>query len=129
MKALRNHSPDASINAGIGNELVVSAVITPRPGKAVDKDAALQTLARCLAVITLWRVVVALAAELACSGKFMASRKMPWFGLVWFGLVWFGLVWFGLVWFGLVWFGRAAYDRGGAVCGVWVWIWVWWLIR
>ena len=40
------------------------AVVAPRPGKAVRKDAAFQILAKRLADIRLWGVVVALAVEL-----------------------------------------------------------------
>ena len=57
---------DATAFAGIGHEVVVPAVITPRPGKAVVKDAAFKVLAKGLADIRLGGVVVALAVELAC---------------------------------------------------------------
>ena len=47
----------------------MSAVATPRPGKAERKNAALQIVAKGLADIGLWRVVVALPAELARAGE------------------------------------------------------------
>ena len=46
--------------AGIGHEVVVSAVITPRPGKAMGKDAAFEVFAKRLTHIGLGGVVVAL---------------------------------------------------------------------
>ena len=60
---------DTPAFAGIGDEVVVSAVITPGPGKAVRKDAAFQILLERLADIGLGRVVVALAVELAGTGE------------------------------------------------------------
>ena len=66
----------ASAFAGIGDEVVVPAVVTPRPGKAVGEDAALQILAKGLGDIRLWGVVVTLAIELACAGKFMPSLEV-----------------------------------------------------
>jgi hypothetical protein len=54
----------------------VSAVIAPGAGKAVGEDAALQILAKGLADIRLWGVVVTLAIELACAGKFMPSLEV-----------------------------------------------------
>ena len=56
---------DATAFAGTGNEVVVSTVITPRPGKAVRKDAAFQILAKGLTDVGLRGVVVAPAVRLA----------------------------------------------------------------
>jgi hypothetical protein len=53
---------DTPAFVGIGDEVVVSAVITPGSGKAVGKDAAFQIFPECLADLGLWRVLVALAA-------------------------------------------------------------------
>ena len=58
------------------------AVITPGPGKTVRKDAALQILAKRLAHVGFWRVVVALAVELARAGEFMPSLEMFGYGFV-----------------------------------------------
>ena len=58
------------------------AVITPRPGKAVGKDAAFQIFAKRLADIGPGAVVVALAVELAGTGKFMPSLEVLGYGLV-----------------------------------------------
>ena len=73
---------NAAALAGIGDEVVVPTIVTPRPGKAVGEDAAFQVLAKGLADIGLGGVVVALAVELACAGKFMPSRKVLGYGLV-----------------------------------------------
>ena len=67
---------DATAFAGIGHEVVVSTVITPRPGKAVGKDAALQILAKGLSDVRPWRVVVTLAVELARAGQRMPSLEV-----------------------------------------------------
>ena len=53
----------ASALAGIGYEVVVSAVITPRPGKAMGKDAAFQILAKRQTDIGLGGVLVALRSR------------------------------------------------------------------
>ena len=45
------------------------AGITPRPGKAVRKDAAFEVFAKGLPDIRFWCVVVALALKLACAGQ------------------------------------------------------------
>jgi hypothetical protein len=68
--------------AGIGHEVVVPAVITPRPGKAMGEDAAFQIFAKGLADIGPGAVVVALAVELAGTGKFMPSLEVLGDGLV-----------------------------------------------
>ena len=68
--------------AGIGDEVVVSAVIAPGPDKAVGKDAALQILAKGLADIGLECMVIALAIELTCAGEFMPGLEMFGYGLV-----------------------------------------------
>ena len=52
---------NATAFAGIGHEVVVPAVITLRPGKAVGKDATFEVFAKRLADIGLGGVVVALA--------------------------------------------------------------------
>ena len=52
--------------AGIRDKVVVSAIFTPRPGKAMREDAAFQIFAKRLEHIGLWGVVVALPVELAC---------------------------------------------------------------
>ena len=41
----------ASAFAGIGDEVVVSTIVTQRPGKAVREDAALQIFAKCSAMV------------------------------------------------------------------------------
>ena len=60
----------------------MSAVITPRPGKAMGKDAAFQILAKRLTDIGLGGVVVALAVELAGAGKLKLGLKVLGYGLV-----------------------------------------------
>ena len=60
---------DATAFAGIGHEVFVSTIVTPRPGKVLGKDAAFQIFAKGLADIRLWGVVVALAVELAGAGR------------------------------------------------------------
>ena len=67
---------DTTAFAGIGNEVVMPAVITPGPGKAVRKDAAFQIFAKRLADIGLGGVVVALAVELACAGERVPGLKV-----------------------------------------------------
>ena len=62
---------NAPVFAGEGDEVVVSTIVTPRRGKAVGEDAALQILAKGLADIGIWDVVVALPVELAGAGEFM----------------------------------------------------------
>ena len=70
----------AAPGPGEGNEVVVAAVITPRPGKTVRKDAALQIFAKRLADIGHWRVVVALAVELACDACRAGDESPLWPG-------------------------------------------------
>ena len=60
---------DTPALAGIGDEVVVPAVVTPRPGKAMGKDSAVQILAKRLTDIGLGAVVVALAVELTGAGQ------------------------------------------------------------
>ena len=59
--------------AGIGYALVVSTIVTPRPGQAMRKDAAFQILAKGLADIRPGGVVVALAVELIRAGQLKPS--------------------------------------------------------
>ena len=88
MRGRLRHAPGvargahASALAGIGDEIVVSAVITLGPGKAVGKDAAFEVLAKYLADIRLGGVVVALAVDLAGTGQLKPALKMLGFGLV-----------------------------------------------
>ena len=58
----------ATAFAGIGDEIVVTAIVTPGSGKAVRKDAAFQIFAKGLADIGLGGVVVTLPVELAGAG-------------------------------------------------------------
>ena len=67
---------DTPAFAGIGHKVVVPAVITPGPGKAVGKDAAFQIFAKGLADVGLGGVMVALALELACTGQLKPGLKM-----------------------------------------------------
>ena len=60
---------DTTALAGEGDKVVVTTIVTPRPGKAVRKDAAFQIFAKGLADIRLGGAVVALAVELACAGQ------------------------------------------------------------
>ncbi len=55
--------------AGDGHKVVVSAIVTPGPCKAMRKDAAFQILAKGLADIRLGGLVVTLAVELSCAGQ------------------------------------------------------------
>ena len=73
---------DTTAFAGIGHEVVVPAVITPGPGKAMDEDAALQIFAESLTGIGLGGVAVALAVELTRAGEFMPSLEVFGYGLV-----------------------------------------------
>ena len=57
---------NATAIAGIRDKVVVSAIFTPRLGKAMREDAAFQIFAKRLEHIALWGVVVALPVELAC---------------------------------------------------------------
>lgn len=61
----------------MGDEVVISTVVTPHPGKAVRKDAAFRLLAKRLADIGLGCVVVTLPVELALTGQ-----RAPGTGLV-----------------------------------------------
>ena len=60
----------------IGDEVVVSTIVTPRSGKAVGKDAAFEVLAKGLADVGLGGAMVALAVELSRAGKFMPSLEV-----------------------------------------------------
>ena len=88
MRGRLHHAPcvargaHAPAFAGIGDEVVVPAVITPGPGKAMRKDAAFEVFAKGLADIGLGGVVVALAIELACAGQLKPALKMLGYGLV-----------------------------------------------
>ena len=73
---------DTPAFAGIGHKVVVPAVITPGPGKAVGEDAALQIFAKGLADIRPWGVVVALAVELACTCQLKPGLEVLGYGLV-----------------------------------------------
>ena len=73
---------DATALAGIGHEVVVPAVITPGPGKAVRKNATFQILAKGLADIGLGGVVVALAVELDRTGQLIPGLEVLGYGLV-----------------------------------------------
>ena len=66
----------AAAFAGIGHEVVVPAVITPGPGKAVREDAAFQIFAKRLTRICLWRVVIALPVKLPRTGGRMRCLKV-----------------------------------------------------
>jgi hypothetical protein len=68
--------------AGIGHEVVVPTIVAPGSGKAVGKDAAFEVFAKGLADIGPGAVVVALAVELAGTGKFMPSLEVLGDGLV-----------------------------------------------
>ena len=68
--------------AGIGDEVVMSTIVTPRPGKAMRKDAAFEIFAKGLADTGLGCVVVTLAVGLACADEFMPSLGMVGYGLV-----------------------------------------------
>ena len=54
---------------GEGDQVVVPTVVTAGTGKAVGKDATLQIFAKSPLDIRGWRVVVALAVELASSSQ------------------------------------------------------------
>ena len=73
---------DPTAFAGIGDEVVMPAVIAPGSGKAMRKDAAFQILAESLADIRPWGVMVALAVELASTGEFMPGLEVLGNGLV-----------------------------------------------
>ncbi len=73
---------DTPAFAGEGDKIVVTTIVTPRPGKAVGEDAALQILTKGLANIRLRGVMVALAVELACTGQLMPSLEVFCYGLV-----------------------------------------------
>ena len=82
LRSRLHHAPgiargaDASAFAGEGDEEVLSTIVTPRPGKAVGKDAALEIFAKPLADIGLWRVEVALAVKLADAGQFTPGLEV-----------------------------------------------------
>lgn len=61
--------------AGESHKVVVAAIITTRAGKAMSKDAAFEVVAKGLANIKFWGVVVALAVKLADAGEFMPGSK------------------------------------------------------
>ena len=73
---------DTPAFAGIGDEVVVPAIVTPCAGKAMGKDAAFQIFAKGLADIGLWGVVVALAVELTGTGQLKPGFEMFGYGLV-----------------------------------------------
>jgi hypothetical protein len=73
---------DTPAFAEISDKVVVPAVVTPRLGKAVRKDASLQIFAKGLAEIGFWRVVVALPDELTRAGERVAGLKVFGNGLV-----------------------------------------------
>ena len=54
----------------------MAAVATTHTGKAVGKDAAFQLLAKRLEHIGLWRVIVALPIELACTCQLKPGLKV-----------------------------------------------------
>ena len=60
----------------------MSTIVTPRPGKAVGKNAAFQIFAKGLADIRLWGVVVALAVELTGTGQLKPGLEVLGDGLV-----------------------------------------------
>ena len=76
----RNHASrfareaDALAFAGIDHKVVVPAVITPRPCKAMPEDAAFQIFAKRLTDIGLGSVVVALTMGISSS-----ELEQPWF--------------------------------------------------
>jgi len=51
-------------------------IVPARPSKAVGEDTALQIFTKGLADVKLRQVVITLAVELACTGKFMPRLKM-----------------------------------------------------
>ncbi len=59
-----HHAPGVALGAntstlsGIGYDVVMSKIVTPRPGKAVGEDAAFQIFTKGLADKWLWRVVL-----------------------------------------------------------------------
>ena len=60
----------------------MSAIVTPRPGKAMCKDAAFQIFTKRLEYIGLGVVVVALAIELSCTGQLKPGLVVLGDGLV-----------------------------------------------
>ena len=62
--------------AGIGHAVVVSTIVTPRPGQAMRKDAAFRLLSKGLADIRPGGVVVALAVELIRAGQLKPSLEV-----------------------------------------------------
>ena len=80
-RRLHHHAPrvargvNATAFAGIGNKLVVSTIVTPRPGNAMREDDAFQIFAKRLAHIWLGRVVVALSLEPACDKRMHARSQ------------------------------------------------------
>ena len=60
---------------GIGDEVVMPAVITGGPGKTVGRDAAFEVFTKRLAYKALGRVVVALPIKLACTYQLMPCFK------------------------------------------------------
>ena len=73
---------DTPAFAGEGDKVVVRAVAAAGACKAVGKDAALQVFAKRLAHKGLWRVAVALAVELTCTGELMPGLEVFGNGLV-----------------------------------------------
>ena len=77
-----HHAPGVARGAhapaftGIGHEIVVPTIVTPRPGKPVRKNAAFQILAKGLTDIRLGGLVVALAVELIRAGQLKPSLEV-----------------------------------------------------
>jgi len=82
MRRRLHHAPGIARGAEIpafavvGDEVVTSTIITPRPGKAVGKDAALQIFAKGLADVAFWGVLIALPVKLACAGEFTPGLEV-----------------------------------------------------
>ena len=74
---------NATAFTGIDNIVVVSTIVTPRPGKGIREDAAFQIIAKRLAHLGLWSAVVALPVELACDNRVHARSQnvRQWFRL------------------------------------------------
>ena len=58
------------------------AIVTPRPGKAMRKDAAFEVFAKGLTDIRLWGVVVALPVERTGTGQPKPGLEVLGYGLV-----------------------------------------------
>ena len=66
----------------MGHQVVVTTTVTPRPGKAVRKNAAFQIFAKGLVDLGLGGVVVALSARLTCTGQLKPGLEVFGYGLV-----------------------------------------------